>query len=89
MCEQPQFCKVNELAKRLGLPADFLYDSACAGRLCYINLMPDDCETAPYDPRDWWYFNVEIAAQEILHTARLSRPPNMPFAVPNVVEVGK
>ncbi len=90
--QRPQFCTLGDLATRLGLPVDFLRDEALRGTLCYIDLTPNLGEVLPGDrtvvsDNLYWYFDVGIAAQEILHTSRLSRPPGCFGDVPKVAEV--
>lgn len=83
------FCKLSELAERLGLPEDFLLDEANRGTLCYVDLTPrlgdtrDDGTTIERNEH-YWHFNVEIAAQEILHTKKLSKGAGLWPLVPGV-----
>lgn len=69
----PRFCDAAVLAARLGLPVEFIDAETEARHLCYIEV--DGTKL----------YNVDIAAQEIMHTGRLSHPPNYMSSVPWVV----
>ena len=69
----PRFCNAADLASQLGLPLEFIDAETEAGNLCYIEV--DGVK----------FYNADIAAQEIMHTGRLSHPPNYMSEVPWVV----
>ena len=74
---RPRFCEAPELATRLGLPLDFIEAETKSRHLCYIEI--DDRKL----------YNVDVAEQEIMHTAQLSNPPEYRSSVPWVISTTK